>query len=64
MFYAALRYHPEHKKLDLGWFETLLDKLSSSAEPQSTVDARKAPKYMPYADTTVRLSVEFGFATY
>ena len=48
MVYAALRYHPEHKKLDLGWFENLLDKLSSSAEPQATVDARKAPKYMPY----------------
>lgn len=48
MVYAALRYHPEHKKLDLEWFENLLDKLSSSVEPQETVDARKAPKYMPY----------------
>jgi integrase len=47
--YAALRYHPEHKKLDLAWLEDLLEKLSSSAEPQETVDARKAPKYMPYA---------------
>lgn len=49
MVYAALRYHPKHKKLDLDWFEPLLDKLSSSADPQETVDARKAPKYMPYA---------------
>jgi len=49
MVYAALRHHPQHKKLDLEWFENLLDKLSSSVDPQATVDARKAPKYMPYA---------------
>ena len=49
MVYAALRHHPKHKKLDLEWFEPLLDKLSSSADPQETVDARKAPKYMTYA---------------
>lgn len=49
MVYAALRYHPKHKKLDLAWFDNLLDRLSSSADPQETVDARKAPKYMPYA---------------
>ena len=49
MVYAALRYHPTHKTLDLAWFENLLDMLSSSVEPQATVDARKAPKYIPYS---------------
>jgi hypothetical protein len=47
MVYAALRYNPRYAKLDLSWFENIIDQLP--VESQSTVDERKARKYIPYA---------------
>jgi hypothetical protein len=47
MVYAALRHNPCYKELDLNWFENIIDQLP--IESQSTVDQRKARKYIPYS---------------
>jgi integrase len=48
MIYAALRHHPRYKALDLTWFESIIDQMP--IESQSTIDQRKAKKYISYAE--------------
>jgi Phage integrase family len=48
MIYAALRHNPRYKALNLSWFANIVDQLP--VEPQSTIDQRKARKYIPYAE--------------
>lgn len=47
MVYAAVRYNPRYSELDLSWFANVIDQLP--VEAQSTIDDRKAKKYIPYA---------------
>jgi hypothetical protein len=48
MVFAALRHNPRYKEIDLSWFERIIDQLP--VEPQSTIDQRKAKKYIPYSE--------------
>jgi hypothetical protein len=48
MIFAALRHNPRYKALDLSWFKSIIDQLPF--ESQSTIDQRKAKKYISYAE--------------
>jgi hypothetical protein len=48
MVYAAVRHNPRYSALDVSWFEGIIDQLP--VEPQSTIDQRKAKKYIPYGE--------------
>jgi hypothetical protein len=48
MVYAALRHNPRYKNMDLSWFESIIDQMP--IESQSTIDRRKAKKYIPYEE--------------
>jgi integrase len=48
MLFAALRHNPRYKALDLSWFKSIIDQLPF--ETQSTIDQRKAKKYISYAE--------------
>jgi integrase len=48
MVYAALRHNPRYKALDLSWFKSIIDQMPH--ESQSTIDQRKAKKYISYQE--------------
>jgi integrase len=46
LLYAALRYHPKYKLLDLQWFPELINTIPPDDEDEAI--ARKERKYLPY----------------
>lgn len=46
MIKAAIRHHPIHRKIDLSWFDGLLNSIPE--EPESEVRRRKAAKFLDY----------------